>query len=157
MTCIYWRRSTLNMHWEHFAMWAGIRWRLKRKWYNHLCKTIFSTPPVQSHKDGVVIFSMIGTEVMTPYLVAAKSLHHHLKRGRMVIMDDGTLTDRDRSVLRQHLDNPRIISIRDIDTGPCPRGGTWERLLTILDLCADRSEEHTSELQSLMRISYAVF
>src|SRR3546814_10010711 len=89
MTCIYWRRSTLNMHWEHFAMWAGIRWRLKRKWYNHLCKTIFSTPPVQSHKDGVVIFSMIGTEVMTPYLVA-------------------------------------------------------------------RSEEHTSELQSLMRISYAV-
>src|SRR3546814_2851087 len=24
-------------------------------------------------------------------------------------------------------------------------------------LCADRSEEHTSELQSLMRISYAVF
>src|SRR3546814_7643275 len=55
----------------------------------------------------------------------------------MVIMDDGTLTDRDRSVLRQHLDNPRIISIRDIDTGPCPRGGTWERLLTILDLCAD--------------------
>src|SRR3546814_5542070 len=121
MTCIYWRRSTLNMHWEHFAMWAGIRWRLKRKWYNHLCKTIFSTPPVQSHKDGVVIFSMIGTEVMTPYLVAAKSLHHHLKRGRTVIMDDGTLTDRDRSVLRQ------------------------------------RSEEHTSELQSLMRISYAVF
>src|SRR3546814_1135985 len=26
-----------------------------------------------------------------------------------------------------------------------------------LDGCADRSEEHTSELQSLMRISYAVF
>src|SRR3546814_9480275 len=105
------------MHWEHFTMWAGIRWRLKRKWYNHLCKTIFSTPPVQSYNDGVVIFSMIGTEVMTPYLVAAKSLHHHLKRGRMVIMDDGTLTDRDRK---------------------------------------RRSEEHTSELQSLMRISYAV-
>src|SRR3546814_4042923 len=26
-----------------------------------------------------------------------------------------------------------------------------------LELCRDRSEEHTSELQSLMRISYAVF
>src|SRR3546814_19743688 len=65
------------------------------------------------------------------------ALHNHLKRGRMLIMDVGTLTDRDRSVLRQHLDNPRIISTRDIDTGPCPRGGTWERLLTILDLCAD--------------------
>src|SRR3546814_1590882 len=90
-------------------------------WSSDVCSSDL-TPPVQSYNDGVVIFSMIGTEVMTPYLVAAKSLHHHLKRGRMVIMDDGTLTDRDRSVLRQH-----------------------------------RSEEHTSELQSLMRISYAVF
>src|SRR3546814_1353214 len=30
-------------------------------------------------------------------------------------------------------------------------------LIDILDHQADRSEEHTSELQSLMRISYAVF
>src|SRR3546814_9771907 len=29
--------------------------------------------------------------------------------------------------------------------------------MSLRDLCADRSEEHTSELQSLMRISYAVF
>src|SRR3546814_2840677 len=30
-------------------------------------------------------------------------------------------------------------------------------MLTAMDALADRSEEHTSELQSLMRISYAVF
>src|SRR3546814_2516555 len=118
-------------------MWAGIRWRLKRKWYNHLCKTIFSTPPVRSYSDGVIIFSMIGTEVMTPYLVAAKSLHNHLKRGRMVIIDDSTLTDRDRSLVRQHLDNPQIISIRDTDTGPCPRGRARTRLLPSLSLCTE--------------------
>src|SRR3546814_7140268 len=29
--------------------------------------------------------------------------------------------------------------------------------LALVELCAERSEEHTSELQSLMRISYAVF
>src|SRR3546814_1079040 len=98
-----------------------------------------------------------------------------------------------------------MVSIDDVDTGPCPRGGCWERLLTLLDMRADayviqldsdtialgdipevveaitsnrsftllgdpdseflsfsemaslldRSEENTSELQSLMRISYA--
>src|SRR3546814_9677391 len=32
----------------------------------------------------------------------------------------------------------------------CSRSSAWEQ-------CAVRSEEHTSELQSLMRISYAVF
>src|SRR3546814_1726697 len=31
------------------------------------------------------------------------------------------------------------------------------RMATVLYVLADRSEEHTSELQSLMRISYAVF
>src|SRR3546814_5593380 len=33
----------------------------------------------------------------------------------------------------------------------CPRASSQDRV------CAQRSEEHTSELQSLMRISYAVF
>src|SRR3546814_1543015 len=38
---------------------------------------------------------------------------------------------------------PSIKAIREVDRGPDGRAG--------------RSEEHTSELQSLMRISYAVF
>src|SRR3546814_5557640 len=33
----------------------------------------------------------------------------------------------------------------------------WRALLILLALFAIKSEEHTSELQSLMRISYAVF
>ena len=118
-------------------MWPAIEWRLKRGIYNHLCRRIFSTPPVCASDDGVIIFSMIGTEVMIPYMVAAKSLHHHLRRGRFVILDDGTLTELDRSLLRRHLDDPDILSIRDVDVGPCPHGGTWERLLTILDMAAD--------------------
>src|SRR3546814_13077837 len=42
-----------------------------------------------------------------------------------------------------------VTAIRVIGGGA--RGQLWNRIL------ADRSEEHTSELQSLMRISYAVF
>src|SRR3546814_7882079 len=53
-----------------------------------------------------------------------------------------------RSLLA-HLPIPRLI----------PRLKLWSRLLFFpsLLLRAFRSEEHTSELQSLMRISYAVF
>src|SRR3546814_1905412 len=39
--------------------------------------------------------------------------------------------------------------------GCCKRECTWTRVLASVPLV--RSEEHTSELQSLMRISYAVF
>src|SRR3546814_10556835 len=37
------------------------------------------------------------------------------------------------------------------------KGGFLKRSVTIIDIAERRSEEHTSELQSLMRISYAVF
>jgi hypothetical protein len=100
-------------------------------------RPVLSTPPAASTHDGVVLLSMIGTKVLLPYLVAAKSLRANLGRGRFVILDDGTLTAEDKQVLAHHLGNPRILPIAAVDTGPCPRGGTWERLLTILDLRAD--------------------
>src|SRR3546814_9707464 len=41
--------------------------------------------------------------------------------------------------------------------GPSLQDGTAQATGTIISDMAGRSEEHTSELQSLMRISYAVF
>lgn len=113
--------------------------------YLRKVRRVLDTPPIAPREDGVVIFSMIGARVLLPYLVAVKSLHARLQRGRIVILDDGTLTERDRNALASHLDNPRIISIRDVDTGPCPQGGTWERLLTILDL---RAHDYVIQLDS---------
>ena len=108
--------------------------RLREGRFLRAARGILQTPPLVPADDGVILFSMIGTRVLLPYLVAVKSLHAQLRRGRVVILDDGTLTAGDKAVLAQHLGNPRIIAIGDVDTGPCPRGGCWERLLTILDL-----------------------
>ncbi len=94
---------------------------------------------------GVVIFSMIGTRVLLPYLVAAKSLHARLGRGRFAILDDGTLTTADRAVLNDHLGNPQMFAIGDVDVGDCPRGGCWERLLTLLEL---RHDNYVIQLDS---------
>jgi hypothetical protein len=100
-------------------------------------RAVLATPPIVPTADRVVIFSMIGTRVLLPYLVAVKSLHARLGIGRIAILDDGSLTTADKAVLAHHLANPEIRSIRDVDTGRCPHGGTWERLLTLLDLRAD--------------------
>src|SRR3546814_10619281 len=54
------------------------------------------------------------------------------------------------------LDRPRWFEL-DGSPSRSPRLATWvARANNIYDACA-RSEEHTSELQSLMRISYDVF
>jgi hypothetical protein len=100
-------------------------------------RAVLDTPPIVPTDDRVVIFSMIGTRVLLPYLVAVKSLRARVGIGRIAILDDGSLTDADKAVLAHHLGDPEIRSIHDVDTGRCPHGGTWERLLTLLDLRAD--------------------
>lgn len=111
--------------------------KLRERLHLRATRAVLDTPPVKPLDDGVILFSMIGTRVLLPYLVAIKSLHAHLRRGRIAILDDGSLTRSDRSILARHLGDPEIRHIADVDTGPCPRGGTWERLLTLLDLRRD--------------------
>ncbi len=124
--------NKLNLLWKERAHRAAAR-------------AVLDTPAVVPADDGLVLFSMIGTRVLLPYLVAVKSLHARLQRGRIVILDDGTLTDADLAILAAQLGKPQIISIADVDTGPCPRGGTWERLLTILDM---RAADYVVQLDS---------
>lgn len=120
-----------------FMLHHKIERKLREAQFQRDARAVLETPAIRAANDGLVLFSMIGTKVLLPYLVAVKSLHAQLQRGRVVILDDGSLTGDDKAVLARHLDNPRIIPIASVDTGPCPVGGTWERLLTILDLRRD--------------------
>jgi hypothetical protein len=111
------------------------RWRTMREEgrHNEAILGILETPPIQPRIDGLVIFSMIGTSSVLPYLVAVKSLWQQLQRGRIAILDDGSLTAQDRAILAQHCGDPQILRLQDIPMGDFPTGGTWERLLTVLD------------------------
>lgn len=122
-----------------------LNWEWKLRRHARIARGVLATPPLRPADDGVILFSMIGTRVLLPYLVAAKSLRKWLGRGRFVVMDDGTLTADDRAVLARQLGDPRVIPIGEVDTGPCPTGGTWERLLTILDL---RGGDYVIQLDS---------
>jgi hypothetical protein len=109
----------------------------REKYFLRQARAVLDTPPLVPRDDGVILFSMMGTRVLLPYLLAVKSLHAQLRRGRVVILDDGTLSAADKTVLARHLGDPRLLHIADVDTGDGPRGGTWERLLTLLDLRRD--------------------
>ena len=111
--------------------------KLRELHFNRTVRAVLAAPPVRAADDGVVIFSMIGTRVLLPYLVAAKSLHTRLGRGRFAILDDGTLTEADKRLLEVHLGRPELRSFAGVDLGDCPRGGCWERLLTLLELRRD--------------------
>ncbi len=123
------------------------RWRSKKDAARHAeaIAGILDTPPIVPRRDGLVLFSMIGTAVLLPYLVAVKSLWHEIRRGRVVILDDGTLTPQDYAILAHHCGDPQFIALADVDTTGFPAGGCWERLLTILD---NRNGEYWIQLDS---------
>ena len=121
------------------------RVRLQSSSHNRAIGGVLNTPPIVPQNDGLVLFSMIGTAVLLPYLVAVKSLWAQLGRGRVVILDDGTLTVQDRAVLAHHCGDPEIIPIADVDTGHFPQKGCWERFLSILDR---RGDDYIIQLDS---------
>lgn len=123
------------------------RWRTKIEATRHAeaIAHVLDTPPIVPKSDGLVLFSMIGTAVVLPYLVAVKSLWAQLGRGRVAILDDGTLTAQDRVILAVHCGDPEIIRIQSVETAPFPTGGCWERFLTILDR---RRSEYWLQLDS---------
>jgi hypothetical protein len=51
-----------------------------------------------------------------------------------MIINDGSLTAGDITTLSHHIPGIEIVDIASIDTGSCPRGGTWERLVKIIEL-----------------------
>src|SRR3546814_2867056 len=78
------------------------------------------------------------TDTLFPYTTLFRSLHPVMQRGR-----------RDPQLASELFLLPTTRSIE--------RNSTLLELPRIRILLRHRSEEHTSELQSLMRISYAVF
>src|SRR3546814_4866579 len=64
-----------------------------------------------------------------------------------------SISARSMASARSSLSTPRRENTRTSTTVPVTPGGT----LSEVSRTSERSEEHTSELQSLMRLSYAVF
>jgi hypothetical protein len=83
---------------------------------------------------------MVSRRDLIPYLLAIKSLYAEIKQGRVAVINERgvinqhSFTDDDLAVLRHHIPGIEIIDFYTISTGRCPRGGTWERLVKIIEL-----------------------
>lgn len=113
------------------------RTNLQRKLHNRAIAGVLDTPPIRPTEDRLVFMSMVCHADVLMYLVAVKSVFAQIGKGRIVFVNDGSLTDDDLKTLRYHLADPQIIHIDDVPNPRAPAGGTWERLLTCIDLSKD--------------------
>ncbi len=98
----------------------------------------FCTAPMSVDPHGaVVLVSQVCQRDLQMYLLAMKSLLRFLPARRIVAVDDLSLRPCGKAQLSAHLPGIELIGIDEINVGRCPTGGTWERLLTIVELCQD--------------------
>lgn len=72
------------------------------------------------------------------YLAAIKSFGRHLPPSAVHVVDDGSLTGEDRTLLAQHVPGVQLHALVDCREPGLPTGGTWERLTAIARLSVSR-------------------
>lgn len=116
---------------------AGVSRRINRRLTDLALRRVEGTPPLRMTAEGPVFLSMLCHRDLHMYLASFKSAYRQVGFGRAVIVDDGSLTPEDRALLQQHIPLLSFIDIAAVDRGPCPAGGTWERLLSVVDQSRD--------------------
>jgi hypothetical protein len=112
--------------------------------WRRAARRIEATPPIVPIIRHVTILSMVGHRDLDAYLVAVKSFHRYLPAS-VEVLDDGTLSVRDRDRLQRHIRGLLITSFADVPADRCQRGGCWERLYRIADRNRD---EYVIQLDS---------
>ncbi len=121
------------------------RWRsnLQKARFYRLTREILETPPMPVVDAPWSIISMVSNGDVQMYLLSLKSFYAHLGRGKIVAIIDRDMPVASRATLEKHFPGIRFVILEDIDTGICQRGGTWERILHILD---HSNEEYTIQI-----------
>src|SRR5579871_2401059 len=112
---------------------------------NRAISGILNTPPLRIEPAPWCIASMVANADVPMYLLSLKSFYPMLGRGKVAAIIDRDMPQALRATLTQHVPGLEFVILEDIVTGACQRGGTWERLLYVLD----RSEsEYTIQLDA---------
>ena len=112
----------------------ALRTRMSRAIFDSRIDGIVRTPPIAYKPAPWMILSMVSHADLRMYLLAIKSFYAQLAGGKILVIDDGSLTPVDKAQLGAHLVSPDIISREAISIGRFPRHIMWERLACALDL-----------------------
>ena len=115
------------------------RWKTKNKRdrFYRLTGGILNTPPIVLREAPWSIISMVSNQDVQMYLLSMKSFYSRLGAGSLTVIVDRDMPEASRGMLREHFLGINFTHLEDIDPGVCQRGGTWERLVYLIDRSKD--------------------
>jgi hypothetical protein len=132
----YCAAATLTSHGREPAMLYRLRRDLAVRRFNRDIAGILATPPMPVVEAPLTIISMVLPADVPMYVLSMKAFYRRIGRGKLVAIIDRDTPQASLDTLRRHFPGIAFEILEDIDTGPCQRGGTWERVLHILDRAA---------------------
>jgi hypothetical protein len=108
--------------------------------YNHnrRIRKVMETRPIRIVDAPWTICSMVGNGDVLMYIVGMKSFYRRLKKGKLKVIVARTMARSMRDLLRYHFTGVEVAELDELDTGTCQRGGTWERIVHLIDLSRDQ-------------------
>ncbi len=95
------------------------------------------------------------------YLVSVISFTRRNKPKKIIIINDGSLGQNELLILNSYIPSFEVIEIGDIETGRCPRGGTWERLVLCCKLSAEKFvvqlDADTITIDEMLEVRNAIY
>jgi hypothetical protein len=106
--------------------------------FNRRIRDVASTRPVRLVDAPWIICSMVGNRDVPMYIVSMKSFYHRIKKGKLKAIVDRDMPGHSRDMIRHHFVGVELVDLEDLDPGSCQRGGTWERIVHMVDLSRDQ-------------------
>ena len=105
--------------------------------FYRLTSGILDTRPMPVVSSALTLLSMVSNNDVQMYLLSMKSLYARLGMGQLLVIVDRDMPAESRAQLSEHFPGIQFQILEDIDVGPCQRGGTWERLVYLLERTRD--------------------
>jgi len=110
--------------------------------FNWIAKDILHTPPLEPTGASPVILTILCHKDLLMYLLAIKSFYRALGRGRIVIINDGTLTKTDIEILDFHVRPSEYINASELSSTSCPSYISWKKLFCVARYIKDTYTIH---------------
>ncbi len=117
------------------GIWDRSKKMVIKKVFDRTVKNVLDTPPISYRQDdSVTIVSMVSSDTVQMYLLAIKSFMRSFGYGTIEAINDGSLTEQDKEVLRQHIPGIHISYAPDVETYDGPSYISWKRLYRVVEL-----------------------